>query len=463
MNPSINRVLLAVVAGISLLAPAAPAQTSDPIGIWLLRTTTTNLNGSGIRVAQPEGLVADNPPAWQVNPGAVGQPADLLTYSSGGIFTNAYPNSLGAESWHANQVGYVFYGMPDGLATNVTQVDGFDQDSFVNLVSTLTPLNDSVVNQSFTFGIQSIPDQQSTDLIYDNYAALYKTLFVSGVGNDGSVQSPATCYNGIGVGAYGTVYSSIGPTIDNGRCKPDLCAPDYVTSFATPQVAGSAAVLLQAALRGDGGRFTSLAVDPRTIKALLLNGATKPADWTNSNSSPLDAHYGAGVLNVFNSYQQLIGGKRGYNISSRVISGRSHLSPSTKKSIGVLNGWDFNTITTPQTAVARDGVNHYYFNATNSAGSNDCYATLVWNRHFGTKDINNLDLFLYNCANSNLVACSTSLVDNVEHIFVPQLAPGRYDLQVWKSGSPGGVSVKESYALAFTFTASNARNNPFGK
>ena len=77
-------------------------------------------------------------------------------------------------------------------------------------------------------------------------------------------------------------------------------------------------------------------------------------------------------------------------------------------------------------------------------------ATLVWNRQQNQTNINNLDLFLYNCANSNLVTCSTSLVDNVEHIFLPQLAQGRYDLQVLKNGG-ATVSTNETYALAWEF------------
>ena len=125
------------------------------------------------------------------------------------------------------------------------------------------------------------------------------------------VNPPATCYNGIGVGAYGGS-SSIGPTLDNGRAKPDITAPGLrTTSFSTPQVAGAAAVLMQAGLRGDGGGDTNSAADIRTVKALLLNGAIKPADWTNHAASPLDTRYGAGVLNVFNSYKQLAGGKHG--------------------------------------------------------------------------------------------------------------------------------------------------------
>jgi len=62
----------------------------------------------------------------------------------------------------------------------------------------------------------------------------------------------------------------------------------------------------------------------------------------------------------------------------------------------------------------------------------------------------NLDLFLYAVSNNALVTCSTSSVDNVEHIFVPKLPAGRYDLQVLKHDviPPGS----EDYALAFDFS-----------
>ena len=45
---------------------------------------------------------------------------------------------------------------------------------------------------------------------------------------------------------------------------------------------------------------------------------------------------------------------------------------------------------------------------------------------------------------------STSVVDNVEHLFLPQLPPGRYDLQVLKPRT-GEVATSEPYALAFEF------------
>jgi hypothetical protein len=41
-------------------------------------------------------------------------------------------------------------------------------------------------------------------------------------------------------------------------------------------------------------------------------------------------------------------------------------------------------------------------------------------------------------------------VDNVQHVYIPMLPPGRYDLQVEKDGT-GEVSSNETYALAFEF------------
>jgi hypothetical protein len=62
-------------------------------------------------------------------------------------------------------------------------------------------------------------------------------------------------------------------------------------------------------------------------------------------------------------------------------------------------------------------------------------------------------------SNGSLVATSTSAVDNVQHVFVPQLPPGRYDLEVLKHGG-AYVSAAETYALAFDFFAVPLTVNP---
>ena len=417
----------------------------DQIGVTLLRAMTTNVDGSGIRVAQPEAPDGGN---WEINPASslVQQPVSRFTFTSDLGSTTNFPNALSGISGHANNVAEHFYGLTNGVATNVAHIDNYDADFFINnYIVNLLPIPDAVVNQSFTWGAVPVSFQQELDSIYDDYAAAYGTLFVSAVCNgfiNPQVSPPGTAYNSISVGAYGGD-SSIGPTQDNGRCKPDLTAPSDETSYSTPQVAGAAALLMQAALRGDGGN-TNDASDLRVIKALLLNGAVKPADWTNSNSSPLDARYGAGVLNVFNSYEQLAGGEQTFGATNLNSLGTAHPPVAATNTISATSGWDAEIIFSSATNSA---VNHYFFNVTNGFVT----ATLVWNRQFGATNINDLDLFLFNAANSNLVACSTSRVDNVEHIFAPHLAAGRYDLQVVKNGGTNVVSDAEIYALAFAF------------
>ena len=422
----------------------------DTIGVTVLRQVDPTLQGSGVRVAQPEASLTTNvPPTFEVNPANVGRPASLFTYMSlSGVATN-YPNSAGTNSSHADAVGANYYGIPSGVATNVSHVDNYDADYFFNyIISPRYAIPARIVSQSFIFYIS---DELQANTNYDNYAAQYGTLFISGIGNGGGtpVSPPATCFNGIGVGVYGAP-SSFGPT-DDGRSKPDIIAPGGYTSFSTPYVAGSAAILLQAANRGDGGANTNSS-NGRTLKALLINGAVKPVDWTNGVTTPLDARYGAGIVNVFNSWQQMKGGQHSFIETTSNNGGAAHPPGTNASNEPVLVGWDFNSITnTGASSNYQEQVNHYYFNLpTNGGNSFTLTTTLVWNRHYKQSNINDLNLFLYDASNSNLVACSTSAVDNVEHIFLPSVPPGRYDLQVQKSTNNAlTVSTNEIYALAF--------------
>jgi hypothetical protein len=441
---------------------------TNAIGLTLLQDLNTNLNGAGIRVGQPEAAEDTNGIYWEVNPANVPAAAKLFTYYSNGVTSTTFPNSLGMDSGHADEVGQIFYGMPlVGVATNVANVDNSEADYYFNKI--ITPdvtlpgsVTDAVVNESFTFGQQSAANQESVDSAYDNYSMKFRTLFVSAVNNGGQVCAPGTSYDGIGAGDYGGA-SSVGPTIDNGRCKPDIIAPQGETSFSTPQISGAAAILMQAGQRGDGGSDTNSAKNMITVKALLLNGAVKPADWTNVAPSPLDYRYGAGVLNIFNSYKELTFGKHNYNFATNIPMGTVHPPVVTSATIPVLSGWDFDTNISSS---SQDAVNHYFFNVTNANSNADftLTATLVWNRHQSETAINNLALYLYNAANSNLVAASTSVVDNVQHIFVPRLVQGRYDLQAWKAGGSSIVSTSETYALAWqifsdTLSITNTKTN----
>jgi len=425
-----------------MLTVSVVSAATDATGVGQLRLLDASLMGTGIPVAQPE---AGNP-AWEINPAAVNQPPDLCTWiSSLGTSTN-FPNSVGSESSHANQVANLFFGGVAGVAPQVAHVENFEAGYFYqSRIRSKTPIAGMVVNQSFTFSGQ----QANADLDYDNYAARFNTLFVSGIGNGGGVNSPATAYNGLGVGAFGGA-TSVGPATD-GRSKPDIVELASLTSYSTPLVAGAAVLLIQAGARGDGGANTAFSsTNSRAIKALLLNGAVKPNSWTNTFGAPLDTRYGAGVLNVLNAYRQLRGGKHSPLASVAIPVDHPHPPPDGTNNIPARRGWDLETVSS--TAV-RDGVNHYFVDL--SAASNRLFTftgTLVWQRAENETGINNLDLFLFDATDGTLVAASQSLVDNVEHIFVNDLPPRRYNVQVLKRGGMGQrVSNVETYALAFDF------------
>ena len=135
-------ILIICVAG-SCDSPA------DSIGATLLSQVTTNVNGAGVPVAQAEAGEASSS-NWQVNPGAVAQSPALFTYFSSSGSSSSFPNAFGFESGHADAVGSIFYGIPGGLATNVSHIDNYEASYFaLTVVPTLAPINDSVVNQSF--------------------------------------------------------------------------------------------------------------------------------------------------------------------------------------------------------------------------------------------------------------------------------------------------------------------------
>ncbi len=436
---------------IAIVTPVTRATIVDDIGLTRLRALDPSLTGSGVNVGQAEADADPGPAnAFEVNPATVGQSASLFTYlSSAATVSGVFPNAAGTESGHADQVAANFYGTASGVASGVAHVYNYDAGYFYdNLVVPQVATPAKIVNQSFIFGSLTVIQQQQIDQNHDNYTARYGTLFVDGAGNSGTPSAPSTAYNSISVGAYGGT-SAVGPTSD-GRSKPDITAPGSATSFSTPLVSGAAAILIQAGIRGDGGTGTATAAtDHRTVKTLLLNGAQKPADWAHTATQPLDPRYGTGVLNVYNSYLELQGGKHSFIVAT---NGSSHVPPTTGTNEPVTRGWDFNTVA-PTGLPLQDATNHYFFTLTGPAGSSFQFtATLAWDRQLNQSGINNLDLYFYDALTNALLDSSVSTVDNVEHLYMPLLTSGRYDLQVFYHGTNPTVLGGETYALAYDFT-----------
>ncbi|HWD18483.1 MAG TPA: S8 family serine peptidase [Verrucomicrobiae bacterium] len=412
-------------------AGLARATDLDTIGLTRLLTNQPGLTGAGIRVAQAES--GNGTPSFEINPAAISEPVSLFTWISSNGTASTYPNDVGTVSDHADGVALNFFAPGAGVAPGVSHVDNYDADYFIEtVIDPNLAIPDTVVNQSFVDF--SLADQDSLNSSYDDYVATHGTIICSAVGNGGDVYPPSSAYNVIAVGCYGVgASSSVGPTTDNGRSKPDLIAPSLATSFSTPYVSGSAAVLLQAA-----GANAS-AQNARTIKALLVNGAIKPFNWAHPAPAPLDPLYGAGLLNIYYSYTQLAGGAHAFSANN------SAATPLYANPIAAPAGWDYETIGSSSFSPT---VNHYCFGVTNGDGFTFT-ATLVWQRALAASGINALTLSLYNVDTAALVAQSASAVDNVQHLYVPRLASGRYDLQMARAANLTPVS--DAAALAYQF------------
>ncbi len=409
----------------------------DAIGATALYDLDPTLTGSGVNLAQVES--APSQLQFEVNPGSPGQPVKLFTWRSTTGTASTFPNPIGSESGHSDVVAENLYGEYTGIAPGLRHVNNYETAYFYpHIIAAMAETACQVFNQSFELGAHSA----LVDLQYDNYIARYQTIVVSGVGDGGAILSPSDCYNGIGVAAQGGA-SSTGPTAD-GRCKPDITAPAEETSFSTPLVSAAASLLIQ-----EGRRLkvnATAAVDPRTIKALLLNGAAKPSGWSHTTTAPLDPSAGAGVLNVYNSYEELVAGR--FGPAPERLSAPSHAPLASGTSILADRGWDLRGITN---SAAAAGVSHYRI-TTGSSGA--LIATVVWNKGYGAHAINNLFLYAYD-SGGNLLGSSISTVDNVQQLYLTGLAAGTYEIEVVKAttraGAAGNVTPSEIYALAWDF------------
>jgi len=201
--------------------------------------------------------------------------------------------------------------------------------------------------------------------------------------------------------------------------KPDLVVNHGLTSYAGPSVA-SAAVLLLDAIRPD---FPA-ADDPRVVKALLLAGASKDRipEWRrNDTSNPYDRVWGAGELNVLNSYRILSAG---------------HSPPVQNQDVEV-RGWDTGVASSVQPV-------RYYFTVPEGKWANSFSSALTWHRELSpptfVPGVADLNLRLYAAESfvihGDPIDESVSAVDNVEHLFLRNLPPGQYAVEV-SSGTSG--------------------------
>ena len=288
----------------------------------------------------------------------------------------------------------------------------------------------------------------------DNFTALkaHPTLF-------------AHSYNAIVVGRSDGGHSR-GQTTSfygAGRYRPDIVGPFGATSTATAMVSSTATMLHESGAGTD-------AVRSEVMKAIIMAGATKGEfpnwldqtaggavnPWNRTTTRPLDDVFGAGELNVYNSYAIQLGGKQSASTSAPAAAVKSY-------------GWDY------QNRKADSAVGDLYYNFEVPVGStaSELSIMLNWNAKITDLDpsvnvftpsesLQNLDLRFYNSTNSfmgTLVDQSISSVDNVEHIYLTDLDPGTYTLKVtgaanWDYGL--------AWRMSTTFNSPNADFNGDG-
>ena len=436
-----------VTARAALLAASALAATSTAWADWKDEVAYPRLVSTFSGVPTSVGTLTQAEAGDTAETNYLPDPSN--SEFTGKSIVNQSPGS--GLSAHATTVGQFYYGSSTSVLPATPTIDVYSasywiESDFLRFQSSSAPLTESnrVQNHSW-ISTAGLTEAQIAEIDQRLDFAINRDGFVAvvGVNNGSSNPLPALlcqAYNHLSVGLTTGNHSAGFTTYDgSGRIKPDIVAPGALTSYATPKVASVAGVLVARGLQSPHS-LTGANI-PRVVKALLLAGATKEefSTWARTTARPLDLRYGAGELNALLSYRMLESG--------RATASGSALVRET--------GW-------ASTSVSGGSQQTYFFEIPAGAASAPFSAALTWHRLVNDGGVGpawspspvalvNLDLKLYAASGftpGTLLDQSISTVDNVEHIYAPALAPGRYALVV---SSPSGAATT-AYGLAWRAT-----------
>ena len=435
--------------------------------------------GSGGTVSVVEGTdqttkayyVDGSSPQFNGDNDPLGTPVELID-ASGGAMRGLSPHAT-------NTVGGNFFGDLSSMAPGANRAVVYNAGHWmVGIIkygsdSPPEPQNYRVQNHSWVYTMASgyptpLPSAEHPDNV--KILERFDYLVDRANGGDGMIATVALnnsqnpmpyllshSYNAVSVGRSDGMHSvgltlppddmapdsSYGP----GRSKPDLVAPLGSTSASTAAVSSAATLLYSSA--------TGLGAKGEVITATLLAGATKDefSNWTHTPTQPLDDVYGAGELNIYNSYILQAGG---------IQPGRTTQPTAPVAS----NGWDYKDNRNSPTI----GDVFYNINVPSGSRLSEFSVALTWNLAVTDGDpsaavfspsrsLKNLDLRFYNSTGQflgTLLDQSISAVDNVEHLYLRGLGPGAYTLRV--SGS-AGVDYGLAWRSSSLFDAPSADFN----
>ncbi|QQL45787.1 hypothetical protein [Sulfuriroseicoccus oceanibius] len=418
-----------IASSLALIATLLPTQAhaasawEDESGLTQLRSElgSSTPTGEGVRVS-----MAEAPVGGGYYPQSGGPDNFAGTGADNYLGITFLPQS-GAQAYssHAAGVASRFFDRSSGIAPGITEVLLFTANDYLVWAQNNAagnPIVDTgrVHNSSWIGAAQETADNITLINALDASAINQGALHCVGI-NNSTVSVPILNthgYNNLSVGkkdgnhSYGTTGADYpGP----GRMKPDLTGASTTSSNTTPEVAGCAALLFETV---DKNSSLSNANDPNVIRAILLTGASKSGlpQWNRADQSkPYDTVFGAGQVNVYNSYHVLTGGEQ----------------PPSETTPAALKGWAKpNSVATQQ----------FLIRIPEGSYADELAITLSWFRRqdgrdtgTGTSERDDLHVILYSRDTQGTLTeidrCQ-SPVDNVQHIFRRNLEPGDYLIEV---------------------------------
>jgi hypothetical protein len=395
-----------------------------------------------------------------------------LSFSSPGFF-----------SGHATTVASLFFGNSSAIADGIDTIDiyfadhwleeGYLQATNPSLLPTIS--SNRIGNHSWVGTVGSEPEEQLIDseILRRVDWLIDRDEFIQVVGLTNGSENPAllgSAFNVIAVGRsdgeHGQGSAAVDTSYQVGRTRPDLVAPLSTTSSATPVIASAAALLVET-----GHNEVSLSTDlqiisttnragdaiynaerSEVIKAILMAGADRNAsdnDITNYRSTTstqtnngLDSRFGAGQINIANSYHILAAGEQ--NSSEDIPNGTGTIEPT---------GFDYDPVFGGVSASNTEA--SYTFSTGSEAES--LYVSLVWNIKInegqngefdGTALLHDLNLNLFDVTeNPTLIASSSSDNENTENLWVALNSNRDYVLKVVAAANQ--TAFKWDYAIAW--------------
>lgn len=455
-----------------------PEEIKEQVGFTALKALLGEsiAYGVGVPIADvaPSIVAPPNPPVYHPNP-----TYSQFLSSSGDPFSQdvTFIDPLGGLSngtaGHATtNVGQYYYGNTFSFTPGANTVTIYEVNDWLDNVLNVgggAPANHDVRVENYSWigtGTSSSSFQAETLGRFDYLIDNNNLTAVVGTNSGGTPSILMThSLNAIAVGVTpGTNPTLPTVTVNSdydypGRNKPDIVAPGGGSSSATAGVSSAATLLHDA---GTGSNSTM----SETIKAILLAGATKDEfpSWSHSPTQPLDSQFGAGELNVYNSYAIQAGalqpdpGTPGDYLPDSNFPG-STTQPASPAGI---DGWDYNT--------SANGTPLYYdLEIPVGSSATELSVVLTWNSEVGdsspgpsfTPDVSldNLDLRLYDSSATFLgteIDYSTSTVNNVEHIHMLSLGPGTYTLEVSNLTASGSRDFGLAWRLETLFDEPSA-------